>query len=355
MKSAAEGSEIQLTWPATIPSSSGVVTAVSADRIDTLLSSGRRQSYRLTRSGTDRRLVPHVAAGDGFGDGDTVIASIMDRLVPLTLPVGPAYDFMPDLGSTSTDIVYSAVKALGHLAERRDESVPRLQTLMTSHTDRRVCLEAAASLARLGDSSGLDMLAAVLHDQTVDAPLRMEAALILAELPSPRSIDELRRVMMDAMNPSELRAAGAWGMGGLATDPAPSGTLVTVGDRDEVTAVHAICALERLIRAENLSIVLAAIGDDARQSAGIVRALAATNTDIIGAVVAEAVRATATRRNWLLYLLASLGRERCADSVRAQAPALMTELEFFWAFHSENWTNRLDVADQLDYQQQQLP
>jgi len=29
-------------------------------------------------------------------------------------------------------------------------------------------------------------------------------------------------------------------------------------------------------------------------------------------------------------------------------------LEFFWTHHAENWTNRLDVADQIDFLQQQL-
>ena len=47
MKSAAEGNEIQLTWPSTIPNQAGHVEAIESDKIRTVLASGRRQSYRL--------------------------------------------------------------------------------------------------------------------------------------------------------------------------------------------------------------------------------------------------------------------------------------------------------------------
>jgi hypothetical protein len=95
MKAASEGSEIRLTWPATVPGTAGQVTTVSPERIETNLASGRKQTYRLTRAGKNS-LVPHVANGDSFGDGDTIIASVMPRLVPTSLQTVPQYDFLVD-------------------------------------------------------------------------------------------------------------------------------------------------------------------------------------------------------------------------------------------------------------------
>ena len=47
MKAASEGSELQLTWPATIPGQSGRVLSVTADEIKTRYDSERPQSFRL--------------------------------------------------------------------------------------------------------------------------------------------------------------------------------------------------------------------------------------------------------------------------------------------------------------------
>ncbi len=66
-------------------------------------------------------------------------------------------------------------------------------------------------------------------------------------------------------------------------------------------------------------------------------------------------KAPASARPWLIYLLASLGRESCESHLMAHAPELLPELEFFWTYHQENWTNRLDVADQIDFLMGQLP
>jgi hypothetical protein len=58
MKSASEGSEIRLTWAATVPGTSGEVTGVSDSRIDTRLATGTEnfdgQCYRQTEETDDR-------------------------------------------------------------------------------------------------------------------------------------------------------------------------------------------------------------------------------------------------------------------------------------------------------------
>lgn len=245
MKAASEGSEIQLTWTATVPANAGTVAAVSPDRIETVLSGGRRQSYRLRRKEFD--LSPHVVVGDTFGAGDTIIAS---------------------------------------------------------------------------------------------------------ELPSERSANLLDELARDNANPSELRAAAVWALAAMPR-PHAAGPLTYVNDDDELTAVHAIVASSRLISDENIEAVLAEIDDDQRRSAGIVRAVLRSSCNPVPVAVRLLKAATGNRRSWLLYLLASAGRAKSADYLRQSAPELLSQLEFFWTHQTENWTNRLDVADQIDFLAQQ--
>jgi len=92
----------------------------------------------------------------------------------------------------------------------------------------------------------------------------------------------------------------------------------------------------------------------AGKSAGIIRAVLASECDFVPAALAQIRSSTGERRQWLLYLLAAKGREACFGIVQQSAPDLLSELEFFWTFHAENWTNRLDVADQIDFLHKQV-
>jgi hypothetical protein len=50
-----------------------------------------------------------------------------------------------------------------------------------------------------------------------------------------------------------------------------------------------------------------------------------------------------------MYLLACHGRAACDSFVRSAAPSLLEELDFFWTHQVENWTNRLDVAGEINF------
>ena len=80
------------------------------------------------------------------------------------------------------------------------------------------------------------------------------------------------------------------------------------------------------------------------------KAVLSSRSDPLPLVVEALQRAAGQARSWLLYTLAMLGRDRCEQYLRSHAPMVLDELEFFWARHVENWSNRLDVVDQIDYQ-----
>jgi hypothetical protein len=356
MKSASEGSEVRITWPATVANRTGRVLSVSTDSIKTELAGGRQQSYRLAResNGRDFSLVPHVNTGDVFGEGDTILASALPAMLPPSAPPQRRYDFFPDLESRDAESVYAAVKALGFLPDLSARSRSRLNQIMGDSEDGRIQLEAAASLARLGFNEGWDLISEMVSDRNAAPENRMESSLILAEMPDQRSVDLLKSLLADTSNVSELRASGAWGLASVSVDADPGVLVSYVHDADEVVAVHAIVALSRLVRSENLEAMLQKVGDDGRQSAGLVRATLLSRFDFVHDIVRLIHASSAPRRQWLLYLLACRGRLACAQYLRNESPDLLKELDFFWTHQVENWTNRLDVADQIDFLREQL-
>ncbi len=66
-------------------------------------------------------------------------------------------------------------------------------------------------------------------------------------------------------------------------------------------------------------------------------------------VVGAVEQAQGNSRSWLVYLLASLGKTKAKDYVQANAAHLLPELDFFWKYHEDNWTNRLEIANQVDF------
>jgi len=356
MKSASEGSEVRVTWPATVPNRAGMVLSVSAESIRAQMSGGRQQSYRLSResgSGTFH-LTPHVNAGDAFGDGDTILASALPAMLPASASPPQRYDFLSDLDSDSTESVYVAAKALGFLPELAAESRSCLTCVMEHSQDGRIRLEAAASLARLGFHEGWDSISRIVSAPDTAREYRMESSLILAEMPDRRSVDLLKGLLEDTSNDSELRAAGAWGLADISTNVESAGLVAHVHDSDEVVAVHAILALSRLVRSDNLEAVLQKVGDDGRQSAGLVRAVLLSRLDSVPDIVRLIRASSGQRRQWLLYMLACRGRAACSQYLSDQSPELLGGLDFFWTHQVENWTNRLDVADQIDFLREQV-
>ncbi|MBN2291987.1 MAG: HEAT repeat domain-containing protein [Pirellulales bacterium] len=350
MKSAAEGNEIQLTWPSTIPKQAGHVEAIEPDKIKTVLASGRRQSYKLIskkKGGVKCILTPYVNVGDVFVGDEQVIASVMPELVELAAPDCDQYDFIADLEEDDHETVYAASKALGYLPELKSQSEQPLRTVMNDDSNPLLQLEAASALARLGINDGWDGIASAAKSDRDD--VKMEAVLILGELPGQKPLGMMKEIAANTSSPSELRAACAWAMGEHSYDLLQTPLLDLIADDDEDVATHAIVSASRLITDDNIADVLAQIGDNAKKSAGIARSVVLSSSNPVPIIVNAIENTDGASRNWLIYLLARLGIQKSEAYVRDNANHLLSELDFFWKYHEENWTNRLDVADQLDF------
>jgi hypothetical protein len=277
---------------------------------------------------------------------------VLPSLVPPTCPAAPPYDFLADLDDPERATVFGAVKALGFLPQIRAVSEGRLTDVMANHSDPLIRLEAAGSLARLGVASGWNDLRRVAAEHD-DERIRMEATLILSELGGD-AVLVLTQLANDADNPSELRSAAVWGIGEVASQTGLPCLLDAVVDADEDTALHAIVALSRLVTDQTIDTLLAVLGNERSKSAAIVRAVQLSSLRPVERVVEGLRAASGERREWLLYLLASFGRAACEPLVRMSAPDLLPRLDFHWMYHVENWTNRLYVADRLDFLMAQI-
>ncbi|MEX2174998.1 MAG: HEAT repeat domain-containing protein [Pirellulaceae bacterium] len=355
MKAASEGSEYFWEWPTIVPNSSGIVTEITPTAINTKLASGRNQPYQLARKHGEQQitLTAHVLKGDIFGDGDRIIASVLPEVVSPVCNYAGQYPFLADLQSAERATAFAAVKGLGFLPALRKLSEPQLTEIGRTHQDRLVRLEAMGTLARLDSQIGWDGLKSFV-EQADDDEIRMEAVLLLAELNPARAMPLLEQ-LAQSNAPSELRSAALWGASGLATTVTPNDFLPCLLETDEDISVHATVALSRVISSANVDQLLDCIGEDNRLSAGIVKAIELSSIRPVESVIDRLNRAKPAVRSWLVFTLCSFGRECCEATIKQKAANLLPQLDFYWKHHKDNWTNRVDVLDRIDFLKAQLP
>lgn len=207
-KSAKEGSERDRKWPAIVPTRSGSVLKVTQDSIKTRLDSGRSQTYNL------RGLTPYVKPGDKFTGRSQFIAGLPGAKVQIsTLETAKEWD---PLRLASGDVVdrFVAAKALAMVSAQGH--IETILSLMCDE-DPRVALEAAGSLAKLGDARGLTRLLEEIANPKEEY-LGMEAVLILSELSNSPLKEEGEAALLATANNRdtdfpEIRQAALWGLG----------------------------------------------------------------------------------------------------------------------------------------------
>jgi hypothetical protein len=174
-KSASEGAERDREWPSIVPSNNGLVQALDEARISTRLDNGRNQTYQL------RGKTAYFAVGQRFLADCQFLAGLPAEKAAFPNPRGVRWNPRNLLGAASPIDRYVAVKALGFVGAAPD--IPAITNIAEHDPEGRVALEAAASLARLGNDHGLALLKAAIDEPQLPF-LRMEAVLALSELHS---------------------------------------------------------------------------------------------------------------------------------------------------------------------------
>ncbi len=265
-KAASQGSEVTLTWPCWIPAKNGTVVGLDDnDRILCHWDDGKRFRYWQWRNWERPRYL-YVEPGDRVVAGESIVAGVVEEPSNLVCP-GETWDFVSSMREPDVTERYAAVKVAGLLARR--ELLDSIITL-TQDGDWRVRLEALASLARLIPHRWTDRIAEVAVEPSGDQEQQIEAVFVLSEISSTEAISALALIAGNQDLPSEIRAAGVWGLGQGAT-PAPRLLLPFISDDDRLVALHAVTALEQISdsAASHLSLQLNE-GDSLAASAAMV-------------------------------------------------------------------------------------
>jgi hypothetical protein len=239
-KSASQGSELDLKWPAWVPSGDGTLLGVD-DQGRVVFRRPSRKEGTYGHSAKWPHVYLYLNPGDRFVGQETVVAGVVPPPATVACP-GPHWDMEEDLRSSDYTTRYAAVKAIGITGE---QALAADLTGVVDHHDEdwRVRLEARGSLARLDPERWLTALADVAAD--VDGPPmeQMEAVFILSELPYPAAAEALAAVVVaEDGRDDEVRCAAVWGLG-TGTCPDPERVMAHLTDPSDRVAMHAAAAL----------------------------------------------------------------------------------------------------------------
>ena len=225
-KSAGEGAERDLTWPAWVPKQDGRVEAIEGQKLKVILADGRRQTYPASGKAI------FLPVGGEFRGEEQIVAAAPARLATLRCP---GDTWAPALASGATmEELLTSLKALSHRS--KPDLIP-VMTQLCEHSDPRIRLETLAALERHQSGAGLPELARLLHQEGADAPWAMEAAFILEELATESAWAFLADGARTAPH-AEVRAACVWSLRRSSNGIEPM--VAAFEDRDTDVVLHAV-------------------------------------------------------------------------------------------------------------------
>ncbi|MGH9459788.1 MAG: hypothetical protein ACRD1X_01110 [Vicinamibacteria bacterium] len=344
-KSASEGAERDRTWPASVASQPGTVTAVSATHVTISWQNGPtrrlpiRQGFHVC-----------VAPGDALASG-RIIAGIAPHPTSVACP-GDVWDPLVQSTDANPGARYAAVKAL---AFRGDAvaAVARLRELWENQAeDVRIRLEALAGLARREPDTWVPVLAEFRN--TVEADMAMEAVFILSEVAAPAAADALAAILADQTLAEELRAAAAWGLG-VGGHHQPEALLNYLEDPSDEVAMHSLVATGSELVDAALDQVAGRIANGDRASAAAIQVLARHGERGARVLLARVGSFESAKANaWVLFGLGLAGRASVSAAAGGEVPAGLGEaLTPLWIGLTENWLAG-DRAAVLDFLKRQI-
>lgn len=143
--------------------------------------------------------------------------------------------------------------------------------------------------------------------------LKAEYVLILGEISVQKAAEFLFRVIQNADNPEELRAAAIWSL------PTTSDVLSRVFpycfDQAQVVANHTMAKIRRHFSGEMTELILSAFCDDDQENAICAFLLSTTPNVDHEAVVLRYLSADEAIRNWILYTIGISPEENYSELI----------------------------------------
>lgn len=352
-KSASEGAERDLTWPASVPKRDGTVVAIDrkAGTATYQPDEGRRNTYRLQKG------VPV----NFYADENRVLHGRQEFLIgcvatPRSVACsGAKWDWASDLDSKSDIDRYAAIKAAG-LHGAKSQSVQRHLSEIADDPgeDERIRLEARGSLARIDPDRYTAELAHIasrpMERKAESKALAMECIFIISELRVPAAVEALVRLARDQRIDSEARCAAVWGLGDADLDGAAS-VLPFIADPDDDVALHALAAVGHLGSDELTTLKTMLSGGD-REAASAATLLAENG----GAGLHHLLDTATDGGRAALWAQAALGGVPQEDLLEAAGDVLPPKIESIlspmWTAH-ESWLSSQSFESPLEFLKRQ--
>ncbi len=193
---------------------------------------------------------------------------------------------------------YTGAKALSHV-----QSTEASRALVGRVRDDKehiyVRLEAAAGLAREGESLGVDFIGQTLRDNYLEH--RLEAVIILGEIRSTASTQMLTSALLDGDQHPEIRAGAAWALGELGEASSIDALIQVFLELSEAIRIEAARALHKIAATHSADIAARLPRAEDTQRAGIAWAVSRSRRVRVEELMPLMVDDDA--RRWVAYIL----------------------------------------------------
>ncbi|HEX9974787.1 MAG TPA: HEAT repeat domain-containing protein, partial [bacterium] len=255
---------------------------------------------------------PLVGIGESFPK-NKILASVVkaSEFVP-QLPTVDKDFYIELLKSPSIPDRYTGAKALSFVESKYTTDV-LTKKLGDDSEHIYVKLEAAATLARLNNPSGIEFIKNILNSSYLEH--RLESIIILGEIKNNISCDVLRSVLNDPSQNPEIRSGAAWALGELNNKSCLNDLIDAFSNINTNIQIEATRALARLCDKFTPEILAEFSRSEKSQRPGIAWALSKTNKWSIEEVLKHTPLNDIDARQWTSYILGMSEQDKVIENI----------------------------------------
>lgn len=305
------------------------VTEVTKDKIEAKPKIGKKSTWKLNRKkgGIPILLKSQVKKGDTIVENQ-IVASVVP--VVYEIPKGKVNSsyFITNLSNLNHSERYAAAKALRFFNEPKVISALK-KKITTNEEHIYVRLEAAASLAILGEVEGYEFIENSLKDEYLQNVL--ESVIVLNEIKSARACKLLCKILLDENFDAEIRAGAAWGLGEQQNKDALTAIVSSFNAVEESIRIEAARALAKLTKNYSNDILKKFTSATSNEKPGVAWALTKSNSLTLDRLFASIKDQDS--KEWISYIIGTHGEEKYIseiEKIKTKDPEVYFAVTLLW-------------------------
>ena len=246
--------------------------------------------------------------------------------------------FLANLSSLTLSERYAAAKALNYFNQPKVITALK-EKIKVADEDIYVKLEAAASLARLGNKEGYEFIHTFLKDPYLGNVL--ESVIVLAEIKTDTACKMLCDILLDENYDAEIRAGAAWGLGEQHNKAALTAIVTSFNYVDANIKIEAARALAKLTKNFSNDIIETFEKATSTEKPGIAWALTKSTTINLDQLISNLKDLDS--RHWVSFIIGTHGEERYIaeiEKLKNKDPEVYFAVTLLWKIMT-SWTHDL--------------